>query len=174
MNPQTAQAFADYTGCVLPTPMLVDTIQKYAGYKLNPETFFPVGHDNEMVRMFVKHNQLIEMQLYKRDQRPNRHLIVGGVKKDIVVCNKTAELPNKVAIYGWYYPDSTNIQPLYTGHVNWYVDYSHGIRLLNRLAFIDGKPCYIDKALCDPLLFKFFSNENQPMSSARYNITTDN
>ena len=26
--------------------------------------------------------------------------------------------------------DGKPIQPLYTGHVNWYVDYSHGVRLV--------------------------------------------
>lgn len=37
------------------------------------------------------------------------------------------------------------IQPLYMGHVNWYVDYSHGIRLVYRTIYVDKKPMdYID------------------------------
>jgi hypothetical protein len=63
-----------------------------------------------------------------------------------------------VAIYGWHKPDGNPIQPLYTGHVNWYVDYSHGIRLVYRTIYVDKKPMdYIDvlkdktlrKLLCD-------------------------
>lgn len=47
--------------------------------------------------------------------------------------------PNRVAIYGWHKMDGKPIQPLYTGHVNWYVDYSHGIRLVYRKIRIDGR-----------------------------------
>jgi hypothetical protein len=43
-----------------------------------------------------------------------------------------------VAIYGWHTIDAKPIQPVYAGHVNWYVDYSHGIRLIAQKVKIDG------------------------------------
>ena len=63
-----------------------------------------------------------------------------------------------MAIYGWHKPYGNPIQPLYTHHMNWYVDYSHGIRLVYRMVYVDKKPMdYIDvlkdktlrKLLCD-------------------------
>jgi len=167
MNPQTAQAFADFANCLLPTKMLVDTIWKRAKIKLNPKTIFPVDRQNEWVSTFLKHNRLIEKQLSQFSQ-PNRLVLVDGLKKDVVICNKINELPTKVAIYGWYKPDGKPIQPLYTGHVNWYVDYSHGIRLINRLVFIDNKPYYLDEVLKNEQLYHLFSNEANPMISTRY------
>ena len=44
-----------------------------------------------------------------------------------------------MAIYGWHQPDGKPIQPLYLGHVNTYVDYSHGIRLMSRRTWVDGE-----------------------------------
>jgi hypothetical protein len=63
-----------------------------------------------------------------------------------------------VAIYGWHKLDGKPIQPLYTGHVDWYVDYSHGIRLIHRTIWVNGKSMdYVDvmkdkvlkRLLCD-------------------------
>jgi hypothetical protein len=55
-----------------------------------------------------------------------------------------------VAIYGWHKPDGKPIQPLYTGHVDWYVDYSHGIRLVSRTVTLDGKERDLFDVLADP------------------------
>ena len=53
------------------------------------------------------------------------------------------------------------IQPLYTGHVNWYVDYSHGIRLVYRTIYVNGKPMdYID-VLKDKNLKKLLCDEDE-------------
>jgi len=51
-----------------------------------------------------------------------------------------------VAIYGWHKLDGKPIQPLYTGHVDWYVDYSHGIRLVSRTIYIDNKNTITQKS----------------------------
>ena len=45
-----------------------------------------------------------------------------------------------MAIYGWHKLDGTPIQRLTIVHVIWYVDYSHGIRLMKRDVIVDGKP----------------------------------
>jgi hypothetical protein len=44
------------------------------------------------------------------------------------------------------------IQPLYTGHINWYVDYSHGARLIYKRIRVDGKWMDVDELKRNPLL----------------------
>jgi hypothetical protein len=66
--------------------------------------------------------------------------LVAGTKKDVVVTNRLGERPDRVAIYGWHQLDGTPIQPLTIVHVNWYVDYSHGVRLMRRAVTVDGRP----------------------------------
>ena len=74
-------------------------------------------------------------------QRKNQPGLIAGIKKDVVITGKIPRdpKPNRVAIYGWHKPDGSPIQPLYTGHVDWYVDYSHGIRLVKRQIKVNGK-----------------------------------
>ncbi|MBD0375804.1 MAG: hypothetical protein ICV51_09270 [Flavisolibacter sp.] len=76
-------------------------------------------------------------------QRKGRKGLIAGIKKDIVITGKLLHdpKPNRVAIYGWHKLDGNPIQPLYTGHVNWYVDYSHGIRLVYRKLLCDEEYC---------------------------------
>jgi hypothetical protein len=73
-------------------------------------------------------------------QRKNKKGLISGIKKDVVLSNKVLPhaKPNRVAIYGWHLLDGKPIQPVYAGHVNWYVDYSHGIRLIAQKVKIDG------------------------------------
>jgi len=74
----------------------------------------------------------------------------------------------KVAIYGWYKPDGTCIQQLYLGHVHWYMDYSHGIRLVNSLVMLDGKPATIRQILNDKELYPLLSSETGVMDQPNY------
>jgi hypothetical protein len=133
MSPQTAQRIADAFGCALPTRKIVDDIDRAADVKLDP---IPLTEAREAVETFVKHNALIEQQRAGKDLG----LLVAGIKKDVVVTNRLGEKPNRVAIYGWHKLDGTPIQPLTIVHVNWYVDYSHGVRLMKRAVTVDGKP----------------------------------
>ena len=64
-----------------------------------------------------------------------------------------------MAIYGWHYPSGKPIQPLYVGHVDWYVDYSHGIRLISRRMMVDGRPMQVADVLRDKELSPLLSNE---------------
>jgi hypothetical protein len=64
-----------------------------------------------------------------------------------------------VAIYGWHQPNGKPIQPLYTGHVNWYVDYSHGIRLIYRKIKVNGKWMDYTEVLKDNRLKKLLCDE---------------
>ena len=64
-----------------------------------------------------------------------------------------------MAIYGWHYPDGRPIQPLYVGHWDRYVDYSHGVRLLAGAMIVDGRTRKVSDVLKDERLCGLVSNE---------------
>ncbi len=68
--------------------------------------------------------------------------------------------PHRVAIYGWHQLNGQAIQPLYTGHVDWYVDYSHGIRLVYRKIKVDGRWMDYEAVLKNPLLKGLLCDED--------------
>ncbi|HNM47260.1 MAG TPA: hypothetical protein PKH51_09605, partial [Candidatus Sumerlaeota bacterium] len=86
---------------------------------------------------------------------------------DVVITNRLLEKTHRVAIYGWRKMDNQPIQPLTIVHVDWYVDYSHGIRLIQRQVMVNGKPMLIDEVLSDPHLHVLLSDEGQ-MKITRY------
>jgi hypothetical protein len=75
------------------------------------------------------------------------------------VTNRLSEKPNRVAIYGWHQPDGQPIQPLSIVHVNRYVDYSHGVRLVRRAVRVDGQTRDIRHVLQAPELHELLSDE---------------
>lgn len=131
MTPMTAARIADAFGCALPTRKIVDDVYRTATAKLEPR---PLTKDRESSATFLEHHAIIERQ------RVGRKLgeLVAGIKKDVVISNRVGDRPNRVAIYGWHKLDGAPIQPLTTVHVNWYVDYSHGVRLMKRAVTVDG------------------------------------
>ncbi len=152
VTPMTAQAVADAFGCTLPTPKLVDEIYLQAAVKLPP---LPLTEDRESVTSFLQHNGLIEWQ---RQGQPLGRL-VAGIKKDIVLTNRLSEKPNRVAIYGWHRLNGKPIQPLYVGHVDTYVDYSHGVRLILKTMHVKDEAVSVDSVLSDQKLSNLLSNE---------------
>ncbi|WP_204310148.1 hypothetical protein, partial [Enterobacter cloacae] len=81
------------------------------------------------VPMYIFRDSTVTMwqhHLIIEGQRKNRKGLIAGIKKDVVITDllTRSSKPNRVAIFGWHKPDGIPIQPLYTGHVNWYVDYS--------------------------------------------------
>lgn len=155
---QTAARLAGKLNCVLPTTRLVDHIDAATDARLEPR---PMTKDRESVATFLEHNRLIEQQLkdWIGSHSNLKPRLIGGVKKDIVVTTKLVEKPNNVAIYGWMYPSGTPIQPLYTGHTDKYVDYSHGLRLLGASVSIDGTSVPIRDVLRDETIHGVLSNE---------------
>jgi len=103
----------------------------------------------------------IEKQMAEAGGRNGQ--LVAGIKKDVIISSRIAERNDRVVIYGWHKTDGNPIQPVYSGHVWWYVDYSHGIRFVNNQVILDGKHAFISDILKDPTLFRIFSNEDQPM-----------
>jgi hypothetical protein len=160
MTPQTAQRIADEFDCVLPTRKMVDAIDAAAEVRLEPQ---PLTKDRESVAAFVLENEKIEQQ---RKGKPLGALVTGA-KKDIVVSPRIFEKPNRLVIYGWRQLNGKPIQPLTNVHVNWYVDYSHGVRLIHAEMQLDGKPANIAKLLEDPNRSNILSDEG-PIRPPRY------
>lgn len=125
LTPMTAQQIADSLRCFLPTRKMVDDIYRQARVRPEPVPMY-IYRDSAL--MFLNHHYIIE------GQRQNRKGLIAGIKKDVVLSGKISRAgkTDRVAIYGWHRTNGQPIQPLYTGHVNRYVDYSHGIRLVYR------------------------------------------
>lgn len=152
ITPMAAQKIADSLHCFLPTPEMVDDI--YAAAKVNPEPL-PMYALRDSTPTMWQHHLMIE------GQRKGKKGIIAGIKKDVVLSGKVSRdgRPNRVAIYGWHKPDGKPIQPLYTGHVNWYVDYSHGIRLVHETIYVEGRPMHYTAVLKHPVYSKLLCNE---------------
>jgi hypothetical protein len=152
MNPHTAQAFCNAFGFALPTPKMVDDIWREAISKIVPQ---PLTQSREDALTFQAHSRMID------DQVAGQYLgeLRAGDKKDVVITNRLSEKPNRVAIYGWHFPGGEPIQPLTIVHVDWYVDYSHGIRPMNRMIRVDGVDMPYSTVLRDPKLHGLLSNE---------------
>lgn len=135
MTPILAQWIADFSDCSLPTRKMVNDIWSAAATKLNPS---PIewAPENITAPVFYQHHQTIEQQRLAAGSVLGS--LIGGIKKDVVITPQMATKPGKVAIYGWHYTNGTPIQPLYLGHGDFYVDYSHGTRLVSNTVVLDG------------------------------------
>jgi hypothetical protein len=160
LTPQTAQQIADQFGCVLPTRKMVDAIDAAAEVRLAPQ---PLTKDRESVAAFQLSNDKIEEQ---RKGKPLGALSIGA-KKDIVLSPRIFQRPDRVVIYGWRQLNGKPIQPLSDVHVNWYVDYSHGVRLVRDAMTIDDKPERLSVVLRDADRSKLVSDEG-PINPPRY------
>jgi hypothetical protein len=162
MSSVTAQKLADYFEMMLPTAKIVDVLYQTAKVQLRPQTFRP---SPSMVRTseFYKHQELIQKQL--GNKAPMK--LVAGHKKDIVLTNKIATRPDKIAIYGWHQSGGQPIQPLSTVHGYWYADYSHGLRLIAPFAKIGDEMYRLSDVLRDPELAPLLSYEG-PLTILRY------
>lgn len=152
ITPLTATTIADKFDLSLITAKVSDDLFAAAQVKLDPK---PLIKDRDTVATFWQHHQIIEDQLLGK---PRGQLVVG-IKKDVVLTSRLTEKPHKVAIYGWHYPDGRPIQSLYVGHVDWYVDYSHGVRLMSQQIIVDGQPLKVADVLRDASLCRLLSNE---------------
>ena len=153
ITPMAAQQIADSFHCFLPTRKMVDDIYKAAKLKLEP---VPMYAFRDSTPTMYHHHLIVE------GQRKLRKGLIAGIQKDVVISGKILQdaKPNRVAIYGWHKLDGKPIQPLYTGHINWWVDYSQCIRLIYRTVYVNGKPMdYID-VLKDKTLQKLLCDED--------------
>ncbi len=139
---QIAEAF----NMMLPTTRMVDAIYAQADLRLSPS---PMDPTNQMssTNYFLRHNATVEGQRANAGGRLG--MLVSGHKKDVVLTNRLARAPGRVAIYGWHRRGGNPIQPLSTVHGASYADYSHGIRLVSRTAFVNGRAYDLEDLLMD-------------------------
>lgn len=168
MGPVAAQKVCDLFGAVMPTRKLVDNIYQNCDVKLAPVTYTPVGNQNELVPKFIEHNTAIEQLRIAAGGSLGQ--LTGGTKKDVVLSNLIIDpaRPNHVVIYGWHQLNGQPIQPLTNIHINTYMDYSHGIRLLNNELLFDGQVKKITDILKDASLYKTLSDETGVMTQPTY------
>ena len=152
LTAMAAQQIADSFQCFLPTRKIVDDIYQAARVKLAPMPMF--AFRDSPVTMY-QHHLIIE------GLRNGRKGLIAGIKKDVVIASLLTRTtkPNRIAIYGWHQLNGKPIQPLYAGHVNWYADYSHGVRLVKRTIQINGRPYDYVQVMQDPVLRKLICDE---------------
>ena len=152
LTPMAAQMIADSFHCFLPTRKMVDDIYKQAVIKLEPVPMY--AFRDSSVTMW-QHHLIVE------GQRKLRKGLIAGIKKDVVLSGLVSRYlkPNHEAIYGWHKLDGKAIQPLYIGHINWWVDYSHGIRLIYRTVWVEGKKMDYTEVLSHPTLKRLLCDE---------------
>jgi hypothetical protein len=152
ITPHAAQKIADSLQCFLPTKKMVDEIYAAAKVKLEPVPMYAL---RDSTPTMFHHHLIIE------GQRKGRTGLIAGIKKDVVISEKITRdpKPDRVAIYGWHRMNGIPIQPLYTGHVFWWVDYSQGIRLVWHKIKVGNKWMEYSDVLKDPVLRRLICDE---------------
>ena len=152
ITPMAAQQIADSFNCFLPTRKMVDDIYKTAKLKLEP---VPMYAFRDSTPTMWHHHLIIE------GQRKGGKGLIAGIQKDVVISGKISRdgRPDRVAIYGWHKLDGKPIQPLYTGHINWWIDYSQGIRLIYRKIKVGNKWMDYTDLLKDKTLQRLLCDE---------------
>lgn len=178
--PKTAQTIANDRGMLLPTPRLVYETWRQAPIKLTPQPLYPNRGAN--LAQYAEHSAAIDAQLAALGHPlpASAGVLKSGHKKDIVVSSLLK--PGKVVIFGWYQPNAGDvfdngkamqdparqpIQPHSDAHGDFYVDYSHGVRLVGPYATVNGRRMRTEDVYTDPVLGKIASHDG-PIKVARY------
>ncbi|MBW2428955.1 MAG: hypothetical protein JRF56_08360 [Deltaproteobacteria bacterium] len=153
----SALAAAQAFDCVLPTRKMVDAIYEQATCHLEPDPL-PPGSKMRSSEYYLKHRRMIRAQRKEAGCALDR--LVSGHKKGIVLTNRLNEKPGRIAIYGWHKKSGEPTQPLSTVHGKRYADYSHGVRLIYKIVWINGEARSILQAIQDPRLAPVFAYES--------------
>ncbi len=137
MSPMLATRIGNLTGTTLPTRKMVNDIWQTATVHLTPQTL-PPGPQMTTVPYFAHHDSLVDsLRLTFTPLHPLGEL-TGGDKKDVVISNIIYNTANRVVIYGWHQTNGSPIQPMTNVHSDTYMDYSHGIRLVQSACTLNG------------------------------------
>ncbi len=169
MGPLAAQRIADSLNCILPTTYLVDRVAEVAEGHLDIFPFRPLDNRNSQPIVFQDSHNVIQALYKAKGYRFGQ--FISGLKKDVVLTYKILTQPgweSYEAIYGWHHPDGRAQQPLFIRHGNFYVDYSHGIRLICRTIKVDGKEMDAREILESPQLYRLLSDEPMYLKKASY------
>lgn len=147
---------ADAFDMMLPTTTMVDAIYRQADVRVAPSPMTP-GSSMSSTSYFLRHDATIDGQFARAGARAG--MLVAGHKKDLVIANRLSRNPGRVAIYGWHRTNGNAIQPLSTVHGAYYADYSHGIRLVSRTAFVNGRAVDLSELLTDERYAGFLNSD---------------
>lgn len=163
-----ALRMAEAFDMMLPTTTMVDAIYQQADIRVAPSPMTP-GSSMSSTSYFLRHNDTIEGQFARAGVQSG--MLVAGHKKDLVLANRLSRNPGRVAIYGWHRSNGHAIQPLSTVHGEYYADYSHGIRLVSRTAFVDGRAVDLRELLTDER-YAGFLNSDGALSGATVRLAS--
>ena len=153
---EEALEVAERFGFLLPTRSIVDAIYAASTVKLDPQPL-PASDQMRSTAYLLRHNEMVRAQ---RDARGAQlGALTAGNKKDLVLTPRLWQNPGRVAIYGWHRAAGAPIQPLSTVHGARYADYSHGIRLVSGLVYVNGVQRALADVLADPRLASLLSDE---------------
>lgn len=147
---------ADAFDMMLPTTSMVDAIYRQADVRIAPSPMTP-GSAMSSTNYFVTHDRTVDGQFSRAGAQQG--MLVAGHKKDLVLANRLSRNPGRVAIYGWHRTNGRAIQPLSTVHGEYYADYSHGIRLVSRTAFVNGQAVDLRELLTDDRYAGFLNSD---------------
>lgn len=150
MSPMLATKIADSLGCTLPTRKMVNDIYAQATLTMSPLTI-PASGTMTTVQAFAQHNGMVKSQRNGFIPPYSLGVLVAGDKKDVVISNLIYNTPNRVVIYGWHTSVGNPIQPLSNVHADTYMDYSHGIRLVQNAVVYNGNATTIKSILTSSL-----------------------
>lgn len=153
---RAATRIGEQFNMILPTPRMVDQIYRQADLRLSPRPMTP-GPQMTSTNYFMRHNATVEAQRQSAGAAPGT--LISGHKKDVVLTTRLASNRGRVAIYGWHRSNGQPIQPLSTVHGAGYADYSHGVRLVSRTAFLNGKSIDLRTLMADPRYAGLLSSE---------------
>lgn len=156
MGLNTALTVAARFGFTLPTRRIVDLIYRQSTVHMTPQPL-PAGDQMRSTHYYQLHNALVKQQRAVAGGTPD--VLTAGHKKDLVLSARLWSQPGRVAIYGWHRGIDAPIQPLSTVHGAQYADYSHGVRLVSTVVFVNGQPRSIFDILADPRLAILLSDE---------------
>jgi hypothetical protein len=159
MTPPAAKNWMQKNNFSFPTKTMVDQIFKQCEMKVRPYTFGSLSKEVQKLRM---ENTAVYVDQSKKIQAvigTNIGKLIAGHKKDVVLSNGLLNYPQNVAIYGWF-DDSKAIQGLnFKSHVLGYVDYSHGLRMVSNVCYLNGVETSLQKIWSDPTLCTLIHDE---------------
>ena len=162
MGLAAAARVASEMGFLLPTPRMVDAIYSQAKVHVAPSPMTP-GSKMASTAYLLEHDRTVDRQRSQKTREAGA--LTAGQKKDIVLTNRLLSKPGRVAIYGWHRTNGKPIQPLSTVHGAGYADYSHGVRLVSRMAYLNGKQVPLSQIMEDRDLARIVTGEG-PIGNA--------
>lgn len=137
MTPETAQRIAKRFDLMLPTKEIIDRVLEDPGFNKVVMPALPPGPQMASEEYYQKHNDMVQEAIKSANFDPKKGVI--GPKKIIIIDERLNDNPDKLAFHGGLKPDGTLWQNADLAHNPQYVDYSHGVMLLERKWVIDGK-----------------------------------